>query len=303
MAVALTLGELDNQEKLISLIGTISVANLDLDLVKTFVAVAERGSFRAAAAQIWRTQSAVSQQIQRLEGQLGETLLVRTSRNVRLSPGGERFLGYARRRLRLSDEAAAAVRGKARRFVRIGASDDIAGYVLMPVLADLRNRHPDMAFEVTTGATRELLPQLDIRYDVVLGLGLPGSKTGTRLCALPLRWVGRATGKGAVPLALYPEGCIMRGQALATLDEAGIPWEIALSASALTVIEASARARLAVAPVAFGLSAPDLPLVRRLPALPTVELRLYNGKADPEFCAELGSAIARLASGATRRSR
>ena len=216
--------------------GRISLANLDLDLVRTFVAVAERGSFSAAAATVWRTQAAVSQQIQRLEQQLGQTLLHRTSRGVHLSPSGARFLGYATRLLQLSEEATAAARGKVRRVVRIGAPDDIAGYALMPVLAEFRNTRPDLAFEVVTGSARELLPQLDARFDLVVGLSLEGSQAGMRLCTLPLKWVGGWDGRHPVPLALYPEGCLMRGQALTTLDGAGIPWEIAIGASALTAI-------------------------------------------------------------------
>lgn len=277
------------------------MSTLDLDLVRTFVAVAERGSFNAAAARVWRSQAAVSQQIQRLEAQLGETLLVRSSREVRLSPSGERFLVYAHRLLSLSEEAAAAARGQSRTLVRIGAPDDIAAYVLMPVLAELRAQRPDLAFEITTGSTRELLPLLATRHDVVLGIALPGNVSGQALSSMPLRWAGDWSGRGAVPLALYPEGCVMRGQALAALDAAGVPWEIAISASAVTVVEAAARTRLAVGPVAVGLSATDLPIPRKLPALPRVELRMFVGKSDPGFADLLAPALRKRLGGRTSR--
>src|SRR6218665_2542901 len=82
---------------------------LDLDLLRTFVAVAENGSFSAAAPQIGRSQSEVSMQMQRLEQSVGRTLLVRGPRTVGPNAAGEELLGYARRLLRLSDEARAAL--------------------------------------------------------------------------------------------------------------------------------------------------------------------------------------------------
>lgn len=96
---------------------------LDLELLKTFVAVAESGSFSSAAPRVSRSQSALSMQMQRLEQSMGKTLLVRGSRTVRPSAAGEELLGYARRLLRLSEEATAAVtRPQETGNVRLGAN-------------------------------------------------------------------------------------------------------------------------------------------------------------------------------------
>lgn len=266
---------------------------LDLDLLRTFVAVAERGSFSAAAQRIARTQAAASQQVQRLEAQLGQPLFVRTSRQVKLSPAGERLLGYATRLQQLSEEAVLAVRdGSVRSVVRVGVTDEIAAYALMPALAQIREERPDLKFELTTGDTRELLALLDKRCDLVIGLGLPEHADGRVLARLPLRWVGHWSGAGAVPLVLYPEGCLMRGQALAALDRAGIPWEITTSTASVASVEAAARAGLAVGVLATNLAAPDLPRARGLPALPPVDVRLYTGKADVPIARTLGALVA-----------
>lgn len=270
------------------------MASLDLDLLRTFVAVAERGSFSAAASRISRSQAAISQQIQRLEAQLGETLFARNSREVRLSPAGERLLGYASRLLHLSEEAILAVRdGTTRSVVRLGVTDEIAAYALMPALADLRARRTDLLFEITTGTTRDLVAQLDTRCDLVIGLGLPGHAAGTTLARLPLRWMGHWSGKGAVPLVLYPEGCLMRGQALAALDRAGLPWEITTSTSSVASVEAAARAGLAVGVLAAHLAAPDLPRARGLPALPSIDVRIFAGKAAVPVAEALGALVAK----------
>jgi len=72
------------------------ILNLDLDLLRTFVAVADLNTFAAAAAAVCRTQSAVSQQMQRLEQLVGKELFARHGRNKLLTEHGIQLLGYAR---------------------------------------------------------------------------------------------------------------------------------------------------------------------------------------------------------------
>ena len=81
------------------------ILNLDLDLLRTFVAVADLNTFAAAAAAVCRTQSAVSQQMQRLEQLVGKELFARHGRNKLLTEQGIQLLGYARKILRFNDEA------------------------------------------------------------------------------------------------------------------------------------------------------------------------------------------------------
>src|SRR6201746_2071537 len=98
---------------------------LDPDLLKAFVAVADQRSFTRAAAVLNRTQSAVSMQIKRLEDRLGVELFSRTTVNVDLSSAGEGLLGYARRILKLNDEAVGRLREhKVAGVVRLGGMGD-----------------------------------------------------------------------------------------------------------------------------------------------------------------------------------
>ncbi|MGQ7190598.1 virulence transcriptional regulator RovM, partial [Escherichia sp. HC-CC] len=83
--------------------------NLDLDLLRTFVAVADLNTFAAAAAAVCRTQSAVSQQMQRLEQLVGKELFARHGRNKLLTEHGIQLLGYARKILRFNDEACSSL--------------------------------------------------------------------------------------------------------------------------------------------------------------------------------------------------
>lgn len=99
------------------------ILNLDLDLLRTFVAVADLNTFAAAAAAVCRTQSAVSQQMQRLEQLVGKELFARHGRNKLLTEQGIQLLGYARKILRFNDEACMSLMyGSLQGALSIGAS-------------------------------------------------------------------------------------------------------------------------------------------------------------------------------------
>ncbi len=111
---------------------------LETPLLRTLVAVSETGSFTRAAAQVHRTQSAVSMQIKRLEQTVGKPLLERDRRQARLTREGEALVEYARRILKLHEEALAAVsEPEITGLVRIGTPDDYAAGFLPQVLSDL----------------------------------------------------------------------------------------------------------------------------------------------------------------------
>ena len=78
---------------------------LDLELLKSFVSVVDSGGFTRAGERVHRTQSTVSQQIKRLEEDIGQPLLIRNGKDVTPTEAGERLLSYARRLLSLAEEA------------------------------------------------------------------------------------------------------------------------------------------------------------------------------------------------------
>lgn len=247
----------------------------DLELVRTFLAVLESGSFSAAAPGVFRSQAAVSQQIRRLEQQIGEALFIRTSRRMQLSAAGERFLPHARRLLRASAEARLAARGDGRRLVRLGVADDLAAAVVMPALARLRAQHGELAFEVTVGATRSLHVALATRLDVLVGLALPGRAEDVELARWELDWFGAWSGRGPLPLALCDEGCLLRERGVAALDRAGVAWEVLVAASGMAVVEAALATGLAVGVLAEPLAGPGMARVEGLPPLGQVGVCLY----------------------------
>ena len=90
-----------------------TLPNLDMDALRTLIAADRLGSLNRAADRIGRSQSAVSQQMRKLETQIGQPLFRRQGRGLVPTEAGELMLSYARRILELNDEAVGAIRGAA----------------------------------------------------------------------------------------------------------------------------------------------------------------------------------------------
>src|SRR3974390_354030 len=104
---------------------------LDLELLRSFVSVVEAGGFTRAGERVHRTQSTVSQQIKRLEDDIGQPLLHRSGKDVTPTEAGEKLLSYARRLLSLAEEARDVMtRPGNEGAVRLGVPEDFAAYRL-----------------------------------------------------------------------------------------------------------------------------------------------------------------------------
>ncbi|MGO1080209.1 LysR family transcriptional regulator [Inquilinus sp. CA228] len=257
---------------------------LDPDLLRAFVAVADHGSFTRGAAALNRTQSAVSMQIQRLEGAVGAAVLDRSRRGLRLTPAGEVLLGYARRILSVSAEAMGRLRDlQVEGVVRLGVMEDYGTRLVPPLLAGFAAAHPRIQVEMVTGLTTPMLPRLGERFDLVLAMHAAGDGGGIFLRREQAVWAaGRdvtADRCPPLPLALYPQGCLFRAWAMASLDAAGLPWRLAFVSHSLAAVTAIAAQGLAVTVVKAGLLPPEL---RRLsdrdgmPPLPEADIRLHR---------------------------
>jgi len=122
---------------------------LDLELLRSFVSVVDAGGFTRAGERVHRTQSTVSQQIRRLEEQLGRPLLHRNGKRVTPTEEGERLLSYARRLLTLAQEAREVVTHPAADgVVRLGIPEDFAAYRLAKLLAGFVRARPTLRLDV-----------------------------------------------------------------------------------------------------------------------------------------------------------
>lgn len=238
-------------------------AGLDVDLARTVVAICESGNFSRAAERVHRTPSAISLQVKKLEDLVGRDLFVREARSVTPTRDGEVLLGYARKLLRLNDEAMAHFRVPPMDgLVRFGAPYD-AGVLCVPaILARFASTHPQVEVEVRLGNSRDLRRRcLAGELDVVMfACDDNGDLPVEHIHTEALVWVGlkqgRAVHRRPLPLALADHGCSWRSAALAALEAAGIPYRVAYSSEHCQGQIAAVQADLAVAPLPSSVVAP-----------------------------------------------
>lgn len=258
---------------------------LDLALLQAFSAVVDSGSFTRAAQYLCRTQSAVSMQLRKLEDLTGHQLLHRDSRNIKLTEEGEVLLGYARRMIRLNEEALVALdQPHAQGHVRLGMPDDYAHQFLPGVLAHFAHAYPRVQLEVIGALSGDLLNRVEAgELDVALITRQPKRRRGQVLRTEHLVWTGSrqhlAYEVSPLPLALFPEGCVFREHALAALDAAQIPWRIAYSSQSFAGGKLAVSGGLALTVVAQSMVPPEwrtLGAEQHLPRLPEIEIALHR---------------------------
>ena len=144
---------------------------MDLAQLEVFLAVAREGRFSRAAEKLYRTQSAVSQSIRKLEDELGEPLFDRSSRDGALTDAGHVLREYAERLLNLrgdAQEALVELRELQKGKLAIAANEFTALY-LLPVLAEFRRLHPMIRITVRRSLGSHI-PDDVLRHSTELGV-------------------------------------------------------------------------------------------------------------------------------------
>ncbi|AUG53228.1 LysR substrate-binding domain-containing protein [Thalassospira marina] len=241
-----------------------TIPNLDLDLARTFVAICESGNFSRAAEQVHRSASAISLQVKKLEEMVGRDLFYRETRKVRLTPDGEILLGYARRLLKLNDEAFSKfLQPQFTGRIRLGAPND-NGIVAMPeILQRFAATHPHVEVDVHLGPTANLRRRIAKgELDIAIFSYDPELDPQQPIHTEPLVWLGARHGnameKRPLPMALAEPGCYWRAMALRALDEAGLNYRIAYTSEFCQAQIAAVRADLAIAPLPISVISNDL---------------------------------------------
>ncbi|PJI84266.1 DNA-binding transcriptional LysR family regulator [Yoonia maricola] len=259
---------------------------LNLDALRSFVAICETRSFRRAAKQVHKSPSAVSLQIGKLETLLGVRLLDRDARHVALTDQGGMLLGQARRILGLHDETVALFhRSPLAGRLSLYAPHDL-GVTLVPgLLRRLSERHPDVQVDVRLG-TSEIVKQglTDGTANLALFNDVGASDVPAHdLYSEPLKWLvldgGRAAQQDPLPLAVAEVKCAWRDAALTALQAAARAYRIAYSSDTSMGQIAALRADLAIAALPVSLADRDLveaPLHHNLPQLPLTHIRIAD---------------------------
>ncbi|MBB4569522.1 LysR family transcriptional regulator [Rhizobium leucaenae] len=263
--------------------------NFDIALIRTFTAVADHGSMTVAANMLHMTQSAVSQQIKRLEEMFGCALFEREKRGLRLTDAGERLLGNARRLLILNDDIWAdmtetTVEGS----VRLGMPHDLVGTVLAPVLRSYAERHPQVEISLVCGSSPELMQALD---NGVIDLGVIeeplGTSKGECLTIDRLVWVGARAGsayrKDPLPISMVADTCAFRPSVFAALRDHGRRWRTVFENGNIEATTATVRTDLAITAWLCSTVPADLDILGAgdgLPDLPIFSVSLYLPKSE-----------------------
>ncbi|MGI9357594.1 MAG: LysR family transcriptional regulator [Rhizobiaceae bacterium] len=231
---------------------------IELDLLKTLVAIAETGNFSAAAAAVFRTPSAISMQVKRIEELLGRPIFIRAPRSVTLNEDGEVLVAHARRVLALNaDTVAKFISPEMSGIVRLGAIDHAADRFLPGVLRDFAHSQPQIRVDVTIENTLEQQDalrrgELDIAI-VTCQNGGPESLIIETLFSEKLVWAGLKGGIAAeqvpLPVSVWEEGCVWRANALEGLERQQRDYRITFKSAHLAGQKAGIRADLAIAPL------------------------------------------------------
>lgn len=136
---------------------------VEMRQLKIFCAVAEQGSFTAAADTVHTVQSNVTMRVKELETELSQQLFIRQKSGVVLTSAGQTFLGYARRILQLTDESRSALldTGTPLGLLRLGSMETTAAIRLPQVLTKYRGKYPQVQLSLLTGTTAELIKAVE----------------------------------------------------------------------------------------------------------------------------------------------
>lgn len=286
------------------------IYDVDTALLRSFVVLAETGSFSRTGRRVGRSQSAISGQIRKLEDALGRVLFDRTTRRVRLTRDGEALLGYARRMIATADAMidhfrSADIAGE----VRFAAPDDFASAYLPGILGEFAAAHEFVTLHVSCELTLRLIEQFEAGlHDLVIvksdpARPYPGARklrrealvwVGAPALALPFDEAQRryAALERALPLVLSPAPCVYRSRAAAALDARGVAWTPTYMTQSLAGSLAAVRAGLGWSVMPRAMVPEDLAaLDERLgwPALDPAEIALLTREpASPAAAALAG---------------
>ena len=273
-------------------------ALLDVDQLRTFIAIAETGSFTRAAEVVHKTQSAVSMQMKRLEERIERPIFARDGRASKLTEDGQRLLDYARRIVKLNMETVAAFSdiGLSGR-VRLGVPDDYADRYLPEIMARFSRAYPGVELSVLCEPSTDLHERIDAsELDLAIVTDCESNRPSETFRRERLLWVTSARHsthtEEPLPLALGRTSCGWRRAAIDCLDTIGRPYRILYSSVNSGAVAAAVLSGLAVSVFPESGLRPGMRVLNPgdgFPALPTCRVGLIR---NPHEASALADALA-----------
>lgn len=237
---------------MISITNIYKRAAVQIDPLKTFIAVVETGGFTRAAAIVNLSQAAVSLQIKRLEEELGTSLFFRKARSFQLTPAGKSLLQYARKIVKTHDRAILEIsRPELSGTLRFGAPEDYVTPFITKILSRFSRKYPGVNVEVVCELSMKLKEAVDTA-DLDFALCTEIFDGGTIIFREPMVWISshehlQHKTVYPLPLGVSYEGCAYRRWCIRAVEQAGFTHRIKYSSPTSTGIKAAVQAGLAVA--------------------------------------------------------
>lgn len=221
--------------------------DIDLKLLRSLIAIEEAGSFERAAERVLRTQAALSQQMARLEAQLGIKIFHKVGRRNEITAAGRHLVDYARRLVIVHDEMVrSVVQGERLSTIRLGVSGDVVDDLLPQLLKEVVRHHPEIMTDMQIGGGPKLMTALkDGQLDLAISSRTDRSMSHIALRTLDVIWIAsddfRLTGP-VVPLVLTREPSLFRRLAIEGLERQGRLWEERHQSPTLSAVRAAVAA-------------------------------------------------------------
>jgi DNA-binding transcriptional LysR family regulator len=268
---------------------------LDIDQLRTFIAIAETGSFTKAAEVVHKTQSAVSMQMKRLEERIERPIFSRDGRASKLTEDGQRLLDYARRLVKLNVETItafsdAALSGR----VRLGVPDDYADRYLPEIMARFSRAYPGVELTVLCEPSVDLLERIDgNELDLAIVTNCESKRASETFRRERLLWVTSNRhsihAEEPLPLALGRPSCQWRRTAIEQLESIGRPYRVLYTSSNAGAVAAAVLAGLAVSVLAESGLRPGMRVLTAadgFPDLPSCRIGLVRNAHESSALAE-----------------
>lgn len=263
--------------------------NIPIEQLRSFMAIAELGSFTLAGEQLGRTQSAISLQIKKLEMLLGQSVFYRQGHNFELTQAGQILRQYAVQMLQLNDRLLGefnqqTVAGK----VRLGIPSEFAIALLPKIVGSFSRQNPQITLEVTCDLSRNLVEGFKKQqYDLVVSISDKPVDDEQYLKLDKLVWVASPAFQyqngTALPLIVAPKGCIYRHRAMTCLEQANMPWQIIYTIMDLSGMQAVIEEGLGVTVLAESTVPKTLGIITLptdLPPLGKIGISLLSGESS-----------------------
>lgn len=264
---------------------------LDTELLKTLVAIVDHGSFQRAAMQTFRTPSAISMQMKRLEEQVGTELFCKQGRDQVLTEDGQQLVHYARQILQLQESALQSIKGPQQGvLLNLGCPNDYVANLLIVIMSVMETMQPNIRFRIRTGTSSELRELMDKgEVDLALVTRTPDSDEGLTLFQDKGVWVTKKgfdwTALTPLSLALYESSCKFHSSAVDGLQKKGTDYQLYCVTANLTLIESLLMAEKAISAIASISVNDSLEIIASdlLPSLPAVEIAFSRSASAPDW--------------------